>query len=48
MSEQPVIVDTRDEQRYPKLQPQEIERLRRFGEVRPRCGAVARAGRGSL
>jgi len=34
MSEQPVIVDTRDEQRYPKLQPQEIERLRRFGEVR--------------
>ena len=32
MSE-PAIVDGRDEQRYPKLLPQEIERLRRFGEL---------------
>jgi thioredoxin reductase (NADPH) len=34
MSESPVIVDTREAQRFPKLEPQEIERLRRFGEVR--------------
>jgi thioredoxin reductase (NADPH) len=27
-------IDTRDEQMFPKLTPQEIDRLRRFGEVR--------------
>src|SRR5271165_6826213 len=34
MAEQPSIVDTRAEQMFPKLLPDEIERLRRFGEVR--------------
>jgi len=34
MADQPSIVDTRAEQRFPKLLPDEIERLRRFGEVR--------------
>ena len=28
------VVDTRRHQMYPKLEPAEIERLRRFGEVR--------------
>ena len=32
--DQPSIVDTRAEQMFPKLLPNEIERLRRFGEVR--------------
>jgi thioredoxin reductase (NADPH) len=34
MVEQPSIVDTRAEQMFPRLLPDEIERLRRFGEVR--------------
>ncbi|HME23751.1 MAG TPA: FAD-dependent oxidoreductase [Acetobacteraceae bacterium] len=34
MMDQPSIVDTRAEQMFPKLLPNEIERLRRFGEVR--------------
>ncbi|HME22987.1 MAG TPA: FAD-dependent oxidoreductase [Acetobacteraceae bacterium] len=34
MAEQPSIVDTRSEQMFPKLLPDEIERLRRFGEIR--------------
>ena len=28
------IIDTRREQMFPKLEPREIDRLRRFGEVR--------------
>ena len=27
-------IDTRRDQMFPKLRPEEIERLRRFGEVR--------------
>src|SRR5262245_12738569 len=30
----PSIIDTRREQMFPRLQPLEIERVRRFGEVR--------------
>lgn len=40
------IVDTRREQRFPRLEPDEIERVRRFGEVRAYAAgeALFRAG----
>ena len=36
-------IDTRREQMFPKLEPREIDRLRRFGEVRRYA-----AGRGAV
>jgi thioredoxin reductase (NADPH) len=34
ISAMPSVMDTRREQMFPTLQPFEIERVRRFGEVR--------------
>jgi thioredoxin reductase (NADPH) len=28
------VIDTRNEQMFPKIRPQEIDRLRQFGEIR--------------
>ena len=41
MAEQPSIIDTRAEQMFPKLEADEIERLRRFGEVKRYGGGAA-------
>ena len=44
----PSPVDTRRDQMYPKLEPAEIERLRRFGEVRFYAAGEALATAGAV
>src|SRR5690348_197548 len=44
----PSIIDTRRDQMYPKLEPAEIERLRRFGNVRTFSAGEALATVGAV